>query len=104
MLAYIFGAVMIGVVLVIALVLPEPTRFQRAVIWAILAMALAGVASVIPGFIEVNLRKWVVAGGALAVFVVVYFFVPADPEQQAGSSSGIAPVGGPARPAIGNSN
>ena len=101
-LSYIFGAVMVLVVLSIALAVPDPSPFQRRVFWAILAMALAGVASVIPGFIEVNLRKWVgvVAGGALAVFVIVYFFAPVDPDQASGNSVS-APITDQAkRPAV----
>jgi hypothetical protein len=30
------------------------------------------------GFIEVDVKNWVRAGGAIAVFFVVYFFSPAD--------------------------
>lgn len=76
--AYAFGLVFVAVVLAIAYNTPEPTRFQAAVFWAVLALALAGVASVIPGFVQVTIPKWVVAGGPLAVFVIVYFSTPAD--------------------------
>lgn len=65
-LAFAFGISTIIVVLAFAFIFSEPTRFQRAVLWAILSMALAGVASVIPGFIEVNLRSFgILAGGRL---------------------------------------
>lgn len=80
-LSYAFGVIFVVAILIITLAIPEPSRFQRAVFWAILSMSLAGVASVITGFIEVKLGKWLIAGGALAVFAVVYFFVPADPLQ-----------------------
>ena len=38
---------------------------------------VSGVAAVIPGFLTVNVSNWVKAGGAIAVFVIVYFFSPA---------------------------
>ncbi|MEL4896689.1 hypothetical protein [Crocosphaera sp. Alani8] len=31
----------------------------------------------IPGFLELNIAKWLRAGGALAIFVIVYFYNPA---------------------------
>lgn len=42
-----------------------------------MALAAAGVATGIPGFINVNVGRYVKAGGAIAIFVVVYFFNPA---------------------------
>lgn len=90
--SYAFGTVFIVLILIIALTNPVPSRFQAAVIWAVLAMALAGVASVIPGFIEVKFRKWLVAGGPLAVFAIAYFFVPADVLQGGGPAPVTIPV------------
>ena len=90
--SYAFGTVVIGLILIIALTNPQPSRFQAAVFWAVLAMALAGVASVIPGFIEVKFRKWLVAGGPLAVFAIAYFFVPADVLQGGGPAPVTIPV------------
>ena len=37
-------------------------------------MPAAGVAAMIPGFISLSVSKWLRAGGALAVFAVVYFY------------------------------
>jgi hypothetical protein len=90
--SYAFGAVFICLVLIIALTNPQPSRFQSAVFWAVLAMALAGVASVIPGFIEVKFRTWLFAGGPLAVFAIVYFFVPADVQQSGGPAPVTIPI------------
>jgi hypothetical protein len=42
-----------------------------------LALAAAGVAALIPGFIDVKYKGLIRAGGALAVFVVVFFLPPA---------------------------
>lgn len=43
-----------------------------------LALAAGGIAATIPGFIDVRVGAAIRAGGALAVFVVVYFFSPAN--------------------------
>ncbi|MCH5532401.1 hypothetical protein L6205_25040 [Pseudomonas syringae pv. syringae] len=77
-LAFIFGAIFLTAILVIALFLPSPTDFQYNVFRTILALAGAGIGAVIPGFMEVQFQKWLRAGGALAVFAVLYFFSPAN--------------------------
>jgi hypothetical protein len=77
LLAFVFGVIFICVMLVIALLRPEPTSFQYEIFKTVLALAGAGIAAVIPGFIEVRLKGWLRAGGALAVFVVLYFFTAA---------------------------
>ncbi|NMM20949.1 MAG: hypothetical protein HHJ15_13515 [Rhodoferax sp.] len=80
-LAFLFGVSFIIVLLVIALVQPTPTSFQATVFRTVLSLAAAGVAAVIPGFLNVQLKLGYVAliraGGAIAVFVLVYFNVPA---------------------------
>lgn len=77
-LAFIFGAIFLTAILVIALFVPSPTDFQYNVFRTILALAGAGIGAVIPGFMEVRFQKWLRAGGALAVFAVLYFFSPAN--------------------------
>lgn len=75
--AVLFGTAFLITLLVIAIMFPQPTTFQYTIFRAILALAAAGFVSMTPGFIEVVLGKWLRAGGALGVFVVVYFFSPA---------------------------
>lgn len=77
-LAYGFGLVFIVVILVLAIVFPTPTQFQYTVFRIILALAAAGIAAFIPGFLQVDFKNVVRASGAIAVFVVVYFFSPAQ--------------------------
>jgi hypothetical protein len=77
LLAFIFGVVFVSVILIIAFNKPDPTDFQYTVFRTVLAMSCAGIGAVIPGFIEVRVSKFIVAGGALAVFVIVYFWNPA---------------------------
>ncbi|MGH7381599.1 MAG: hypothetical protein ACREKR_05135 [Candidatus Methylomirabilales bacterium] len=76
--AYVFGFIFVAVILVVALFIPRPTEFQFFVFRIVLALAAAGVAATIPGFINVDISTWVRAGGAIAVFVVIYFFSPAQ--------------------------
>jgi hypothetical protein len=76
-LAFLFGAVFLVVVLVLALAFPHPTPFQYLVFRVVLSLAAAGVAAVIPGFLNIQVATGLKAGGALAVFAVVYYFNPA---------------------------
>jgi hypothetical protein len=58
----------------------DPTEFQQRVFIGTLAVAIAGIGSEIPGFLNVKLslgtRLTITAAGALAIFVLVYFFGP----------------------------
>jgi len=76
--AFAFGVLFVIVLLVLAIWFKEPTPFQYLVFRVVLALAAAGVAAMIPGFLEVRLGRGVRAGGALAVFVIVYFYDPAE--------------------------
>jgi len=73
-----FGVAFTAALLAVALFLPNPTDFQYTIVRIILALSAAGVAALIPGFIDVQYRQLVRAGGAMAVFVVVFFFSPAS--------------------------
>ncbi|MBT4699899.1 MAG: DUF4019 domain-containing protein [Rhodospirillaceae bacterium] len=75
--AYIFGVTFVVAMLTIAIFLPQPSSFQIFVFRVVLALAAAGVAAMIPGFISVQLGSAIRAGGAIAVFAVVYFLNPA---------------------------
>jgi hypothetical protein len=77
-LAFIFGVVFISLILAIAVFIPQPSIFQYQVFRIVLAMAAGGVGAVIPGVLNVNIPRVLTAGGALAVFVVVYFYSPAQ--------------------------
>jgi hypothetical protein len=79
--AFIFGVTFIVTMLVLAIFFPRPEPFQYTVFRVTLALAAAGVAAMIPGFITLNFNPsaavLIHAGGALAVFVIVYFLSPA---------------------------
>lgn len=76
-LAYVFGVIFVTTILVVAIFFPNPTDFQYTVFRIVLALAAGGVAAVVPGFIQVKFKSWLRAGGALAVFVIVYLVAPA---------------------------
>jgi hypothetical protein len=77
LLALIFGISFITAILVLAVAFPSPSAFQYQVFRIVLALAAAGFVSMTPGFIEVTISKFLRAGGALAVFAIVYFYNPA---------------------------
>jgi hypothetical protein len=75
--AFSFGVIFIVALIVLAICFPDPTPFQYMVFRIVLALAAAGAGAIIPGFIEVNVPGWIRAGGAVAVFVIVFFYNPA---------------------------
>lgn len=79
--AFAFGVTFIVTLLIIAVRFPHPTPFQYNVFRTVLSLAAAGAAAMIPGFIDLqvsNTTKLIIrAGGALAVFIVTFFFNPA---------------------------
>lgn len=71
-----FGLVFVVVMLIIAIFIPHPSPFQLLVFRVVLSLAAAGIGAIIPGFLRVNVKTWVRAGGAMALFIVVYFWNP----------------------------
>jgi hypothetical protein len=63
--------------LVFAVWYPNPTPFQVRVFMTALATAAAGVGGMLPGVLTVKYKGIIRASGALALFVVVWFFQPA---------------------------
>jgi hypothetical protein len=80
-LAFVFGVIFISAILALVVVIPNPTPTQWKVFCVVLALAAGGVSGTISGMLKVDLtftkRAVIGATGALAVFVIVYFFVPA---------------------------
>lgn len=77
-LAFGFGTLFIIIILILAIFFPNPTSFQHTVFRIVLALAAAGFAAEIPGFLKVTVAKAIRAGGAIGVFVIVFFFSPAN--------------------------
>lgn len=76
--AFAFGVVFVIVMLVIAIFYPRPTNFQYTTFRVVLALAAAGVAVLLPGFLDLQVASWLKAGGALGVFALVYLKTPAQ--------------------------
>jgi hypothetical protein len=80
-LAFIFGVIFVTALLLFVLFVPNPTPPQFEVIRIVLALAAGGVAAMIPGLLKLQRGEGanltVRAGGALAVFAIVYFYSPA---------------------------
>src|SRR5947209_7642695 len=80
-LAFVFGVAFLAALLVLAVAIPNPTQTQFEILRIVIALAAGGVAAVIPGLLDLQLKQGagfaLRAGGALAVFVVVYFYSPA---------------------------
>ncbi len=74
--SFAFGIVFIAVLLSMAFLVPNPTATQWFVFRVVLALAAAGIGAIIPGLIVVEVSKVVRAGGAIALFVLVYWFNP----------------------------
>ena len=65
-------------ILILVIFIPCPSASQYFVFRIIIALAAAGLAAVIPGIFKINLTNGLTAGGAMAIFAVVYFFDPAS--------------------------
>jgi hypothetical protein len=88
--AFVFGVAFIVTLILLAIRFPRPTPFQYNVFRTVLSLAAAGVAAMVPGFIDVQIgttaKLLIRAGGALAVFVIVFFFNPAKLAAHGGSN------------------
>ncbi len=74
-LAFVFGVVFTGVLLLIAYKDRHPTDTARQIYRVVLALDAAGIGAVIPGMISLN-QPVIRAGGAISLFVIVYWFNP----------------------------
>jgi hypothetical protein len=72
-----FGVVFLGALLTLSVLFPKPTLEQYTIFRIIISLAAAGVAAVFLGLLEIRIGTWLNAGGAMAVFVVVFFYNPA---------------------------
>ncbi|MCI5218454.1 MAG: DUF1566 domain-containing protein [Candidatus Electrothrix sp. LOE2] len=96
LLAFLFGLCFVAALLVLAIWFPNPTAFQYTVFRITLALAAAGIAGVIPGMIRLTVHPgtalMIHAGGALAVFVMVYLLAPAKLPTEQPALSSLPPI------------
>src|SRR3954465_4244158 len=80
-LAFVFGCLALAAVLWLAFRSDSLTDQQFEILRIVLALAGGGVGAVIPGILNLDIkagtRLALRAGGALAVFIVLYFWSPA---------------------------
>lgn len=76
----VFFAALIFIIaiLILAFIFPCPTNFQYNISKIVIALSASFFATFIDGFIEVVIPKFIKATGALAVFVILFFWNPAD--------------------------
>ncbi len=80
--SFSFGVVFVGVMLALNVFIRNPSPTQHETFKVVLALAAAGIGGILAGFIRIEgtFNKIVLrAGGALALFLVVYFSTPATP-------------------------
>lgn len=70
------GVAFLVAMLVVSLAVPNPTETQWFVVRMALSVSAAGIGVVFPGLIFVNVGRYVRAGGAIALFVLVYCLNP----------------------------
>jgi uncharacterized integral membrane protein len=75
-LAFLFGAVVLIILLIVAVFDRKPTPLGILIYRVLLALAAAGIGAVIPGLISVTVSSIIRAGGAIALFVIVFWFNP----------------------------
>lgn len=80
--AVAFGVVFVITLLALAVIFPEPTNYQQDIFRIVLALAAAGIGAMLPGALSISFAPLpnaaIQAGGAIALFVIVYFFNPAS--------------------------
>jgi hypothetical protein len=75
------GMLLLIAAVALAFIFPEQNNLQQHLVRGMFALGVGLVASQIPGLINIDLglgeKAKITAGGALAVYVISYFFVPA---------------------------
>lgn len=74
--AFAFGVIFVTAILILVVSIKNITPPQMWVFKVVLSLAAGGVGAVLPGFIVVSPAKWLRAGGALAVFLLVFWSQP----------------------------
>lgn len=80
---FAFGVCFVSLLLIINIFIPNPTPTQHQTFIIVLSLAAAGIGGILAGFIQVEgtFQKILIrAGGALALFIIVFFFEPAMPK------------------------
>ncbi|MGA8220088.1 MAG: hypothetical protein WB780_00430 [Candidatus Acidiferrales bacterium] len=91
-LGFVFGVSFVIILVIVAKIDRHPSPIGILIYRVVLALAAAGIGAVIPGMINVDINPVIRAGGAIALFVIIYWFKPAN--LVAGPRNGGAEPGG----------
>jgi peptidoglycan/LPS O-acetylase OafA/YrhL len=106
--AFLFGCLALAAALWLAFRDGSLSDQQFEILRIVLALAGGGIGAVVPGFLDLRLKTGAAlalrAGGALAVFIVVYFWSPAHWQPSGAGSVGqhTGGVNSPAQNGTGN--
>ncbi|EIY4993520.1 hypothetical protein ML021_003096 [Klebsiella quasipneumoniae] len=70
------GAVLVILSFAFAMLMDNPSQFKIFIIRSTFAVGCAALASFVPGWINVNVKGYIKAGGAIAIILIFYFFNP----------------------------
>ncbi|EEW5780051.1 hypothetical protein ACR47K_003341 [Escherichia coli] len=70
------GSVLVIMSFAFAMFMDNPSYFKIFIIRSTFAVGCAALASFVPGWINVNVKGYVKAGGAIAIILIFYFFNP----------------------------
>ncbi|MFZ2898076.1 MAG: carboxypeptidase-like regulatory domain-containing protein [Saprospiraceae bacterium] len=73
----VIGIFIIALLITFSIKYPDWAHENAVLSRTLLALAAAGVAALLPGFLHINVREYLKAGGALAMFALVYLINPA---------------------------
>lgn len=80
-LIFLFGIICVLGILLLIILKENINSLQYEVVKIVLAISVAAIATQIPGTINVKLNPAIRASGAIAIFLVVFFFTPARPPE-----------------------
>lgn len=70
------GLVLVFLSFAFAMFMDNPSQFKIFIIRSTFAVGCAALASFVPGWINVNVKGYIKAGGAIAIILIFYFFNP----------------------------
>ncbi|MGE8063576.1 DUF4019 domain-containing protein [Pseudomonas sp. NPDC089569] len=76
LLACVLGVAFLSVMIVMAVLYPNPNDFQLKVFTTTLALAAGGFGAIIPGSLVIEHKNFLRAGGAIGLVILVLYFQP----------------------------
>jgi hypothetical protein len=81
LLAFGFGAILLIAMLIVVLKGEQLDDQEFFVVRLVLALSAAAVAAIIPGFLQLTYKNTIRTGGAISIFVLVYYVNPPSPPE-----------------------